>query len=244
MFAYSGDKLGNVELSEQGIPEDLVASSLQALGGGPQPAAVWAGYSLESKPFHIKAGLPSLGNYTELARCDNRIGRPQWLHATQVKGAVSSVAWSSGAAAEATRVQCFDEECRDLLEAPDASDSPNCSPALINTRVFLDVNYLAHGVWASSNGDENAHTVAAFVQDDETSRNLVVGVTRGTPDPNRHRLLDAMPPIQTLSTSSPENVALSLQPYSPKTERAVVGISWIERGKIARLSGLDLCLEP
>lgn len=245
VFSYSGKKLDNVDLSEQGIPEDVVASSLQALGGGPLPAAVWAGHALDTNRPYVKVGLPTLGTQAELVRCTQ--DRALWLHASPpVKGAVSSVVWSSQSAAEATRVQCSDEQCRDMLNAPDSGDTETCSPTLISDRVVLGASYLVHGVWGASNGDENAYTVSAYVQEKGDDRTLVATVTRGTPDPNQNPLVDVKAPIEILSTAGPRNVALSVQPYSSTATRATatVGVSWIDGTNTARLSGLDLCLDP
>lgn len=242
IYGYSGETLSADVLVNGGIDEGLDASSIQAVAGGPAPAAIWTASALKGGSV-VKAGVPSTQNVLELLQCEETGEPMQWLNASPIVGEVSSVAWTAGEGfVEATRIRCSDEECRDLLAVPDAGGSNSCSPELKRNRVVLDVEYVAHGVWALGNADENAHTVSAFVDLTGAERRLVASVTQGKPDPNSAPLL-TRDGLWDLSADLPRRVALGMQPYSPETRRAVVAVSWIDRNS-ARLSALDLCLSP
>lgn len=242
IYAYSGETLSADALINEGIDEVLDASSIQALAGGPAPAAIWAASALKGGSF-VKAGVPSTKSFFELLQCEASVEPMQWLSASPIVGAVSSIAWTAGEDfAEATRIKCSEDECRDLLDVPDAGGADSCSTELARNRVTLDVEYLTHGVWASSNADDNAHTVSAFVDLEGPDRRLVATVTQGRPDPNSAPL-STRDGLLELSADLPSRVALALEPHSDDAERAVVAVSWIDRNS-ARLSALDLCLAP
>jgi hypothetical protein len=253
IYGHAGSRLLDIdELAEQGILEDLPAGSIRALSGGTQPAAVWAVSTLGNGQVNIRAGLPALqpGSSTELLQCDDPSGRAQWLSATPIWGPATSVSWTKdNSTAEATRVECLDQTCHDMARAAnaDAGTAPECTPDMNRERVFPQVDYLVHGVWTASNADDDAYTVAAFVERDGSSRQLHATVTQGLPDPNEHPLFPADTNLE-LTTSNPSKVVLSLQKYQPNAKRAVVAVGWVESGngsrQTARLSALDLCLEP
>lgn len=252
IYGHSGSSLLEKEdLIVQGVSEDLPASSIRALGGGNQPAAVWAVSDLSGEQLQVRAGVPGpqASVSTELLQCDPATGSAQWLNATPIWGPVSSVGWTKddSATSEATKVQCLDDSCRDLAASVDAGATATCSTAMTNKRVFLDVTYLVHGIWADSTADKNAYTVAAFVRRTGSERRLQATVTQGLPDPNEHPLIAPQGEFE-LATSNPTKVVLSLQRYEPKAERAVVAVGWVEptegARQAARLSALDLCLSP
>lgn len=244
IYGHSGSQSLSVDaLAEQGIGEALLASSIQALSGGKYPGAVWAASSLTSE-FHIRAGLPEPGSSLDLLQCDDSHASAKWLSAAPIWGSITSVGWTkSSDTAEATRVQCLDEACRDLALESDAGDSANCSTSMVNTRVFLDVSYLAHGVWTDSNANDDAWSIAAYVQTDGDESKLLTTATQALPDPNQVRLLNPIPALE-LSSNNPTKVVLSLQKYSLDAERGLVAVGWVEsRGsrQAAMLSALDLC---
>lgn len=246
IYGHTGTQSLSVDsLAAQGISEDLFASSIQALSGATYPGAVWAASSLTDEELHVRAGLPEPGSSLDLLQCDDSQASAQWLSATPIWGPVASIGWTkSSATAEATRVQCLDETCRDLAVASDAGDSASCSTTLVNTRVFLNVSYLAHGIWADSNADETAWTVAAYVQQDGSETRLLTTATQATPDPNQTRLINPVPTLE-LPSSNPTKVVLSLQKYSLNAQRGLVSVGWVERHgsrQAAMLSALDLCV--
>src|SRR5690606_30518040 len=155
----------------------------------------------------------------------------------------------SSGVAEATRVQCRDATCSDLAIAvdADAGADEDCPTELVARRVFADVSYLVHAVWADSTADENARTLAAFVSGQDSPRTLRVVVTQGIHDPNRASIVDSNTHLD-LTTNNPTKVVLSLQKYAPKAELAVAAVSWVEptsgTRQNAHLAALDLCLAP
>jgi hypothetical protein len=250
IYSHVGSvELDRFALAAQGIPEDLLASSIRALSGGSRPAAVWAVSALgDDTQVFVRAGLPAMDPAfsTELLQCDDSTKGVQWLSAAPIWGPVSSVSWTKGsAAAEATRVQCLDDTCRDLANTPDAGETDKCSTSMINNRVFHDVGYVIHGVWADSNADEAAHTVVAFTKPMGDKHHVFATAATGLPDPNLYPLIGRSPEL-ALDADNPSKVVLSLQKYESKAKRAVAAVGWVERGKkapqAARLSALDLCL--
>lgn len=244
IYASSKQKLTGPQMLTQGIKELRLVTSIQALGGGPAPAAVWT-TTPEEQSFQISSGLPSTGNLSDLLQCEPSEPKEavQWLHATRVFGATSSVGWTStGLLSELTGVTCNDENCRDTMDRQ-GRDSPSCPDPLAFNRVFTDISSFAHGFWAAGNSDANAQAVMAYVLSESASRQLLLTSSRGTPDPNRHRLLDSSVHLK-LSTANPAKVTLDLEPHVTPARRAVVGVGWIEHGNTARLSAFDLCLEP
>lgn len=245
IYGHSGSQSLSVDsLAEQGISEKLFASSIQALSGGLYPGAVWAASSLTNE-FHIRAGLPGGGTSLELLQCDDSHASAKWLSAAPIWGPIASVGWTkSSDTAEATRVQCSDETCRDLAVVSDAGDSASCSTSMVNTRVFLNVSYLAHGVWTDSNANEDAWSVAAYVQTDGDESKLLTTASQALPDPNQTRLINPGPTLE-LSSNNPTKVVLSLQKYSLDAQRSLVAVGWVEsRGsrQAAMVSALDLCV--
>jgi hypothetical protein len=243
IYASSAQKLSGRQMVNQGIEEPHVAASIQALGGGPAPAAVWATAPWEGS-FQIKSGLPTAGTSSELLQCGRREDgdEVQWLHATRVFGATSDVGWTTSGLSEVTGVTCTDEHCRDTMKSQ-VTDPLSCPDNISVNRVYTDVSSFAHGYWAAGTRDVNAQAVVAYVLTEAASRQLLLTSSRGTPDPNRHRLLDSSDHAE-LSTTSPAKVTLDLEPYVTPARRAVVGVGWIERETTARLSAFDLCLEP
>lgn len=261
IYGHAGSTRASVEqLATQGIAEDLPAGSLRALSGVTWPAALWGVSDLQHKQASIKAGLPSNddASASELLRCDTEPGAVQWLNAAPIWGSISSVTWTrTPNTAEATRVQCLGATCSDLAVGPrsdagadvgvDAGAEAACPTDLAARRVFADVSYLVHAVWADSTADDNARTLAAFVFGQGSGRALQVTVTHGVPDPNRTSLIDPNTHLE-LTTNNPTKVVLSLQKYAPKAELAVAAVGWVEptsgTRQNAHLAALDLCLAP
>ncbi len=247
IYAHSGsEELTLDDLLEQGIAEEGAANSIGALSGGAQPAALWmtAGLATTTR-VDVRAGVPSQpqAQVTELLQCDDPTGGGQWINTALVQGAVSSVVWSKASGtAEATRVQCLDGSCRELGVEADAGPDTECSRTLTNHRVFPDINYLAHGVWAASNADSKAFTVAAFVERDESGTSLRATVTQGLPDPNAVAIVEPSTERFEVTATNPKGVVLSMQQYDEQSTRAVVTVGWVDGTHVARLRAFDLCL--
>lgn len=247
IFGHRGTKPLDVQdLADQGVDESSFAGSLQALSGATAPAAVWATASVKEHLLHLRAGLTTTGVSTELHQCDTAPGVPKWLNTVRTAGAVSSVVWSKDPwTAEATLVQCTEEQCLDLAASQGTDDNPACAAKKFANRVYPEVGYVAQGVWANSNGDKDAFTIAAFVP--EESQRLQVSTTQGIPDPNVSPLVVEETALE-LPSKSPSKVVLSLQQHAEGEERAVAVVGWVDRAQASRqaahLSAIDLCLTP